>query len=741
MQLSDLNQKQREAVETVQGPVLILAGAGSGKTRALTYRIAHLMEDHRVYPENILALTFTNKAAAEMKNRVEGLISGSVRSLWMGTFHSICARLLRLDIERLGYQRNYTIYDSADQLALMKRVVKTDLNLNEKKYDPKSMVHYVSSQKNKYILPKQALKAAEGRYAEEIKAKIYVAYQNRLKESNALDFDDLIILTLRLFNEHPEVLERYQERFQYIHVDEYQDTNHAQYLLVKKLAAAHRNLCVVGDDDQSIYGWRGADIRNILDFEKDFPEAKVIKLEQNYRSTSTILSAANDVIANNNGRKDKRLWTEQQAGEMIRLYSADNEQDEALYIAHQIERIRENTDSKFEDFAILYRTNSQSRVLEDALRKKHFPYRIVGGLKFYDRKEVKDIVAYMKVLVNPRDDVSLRRIINVPKRGIGDRTVELLLNFAQDQGLSMVDAIRKVEEIEGLTNSARSRLVQFSQMIGKFRTYMETESLLECYNRVIEESDYIPHLERENTVEADARIDNIYEFRSVIQEYEEAAEAPSLMDFLASVALLSDLDKAEEGEEDQNDKITLMTLHSAKGLEFPIVFMSGMEEGMFPLSRATQSEEELEEERRLCYVGITRAEKELYLTHTDVRMLYGRHTSNMVSRFIKEIPLKYIEKANPNKKPRQPERAEPTRRHTVFDDLEAYKSMSREQAKPAAASGGKAYKVGQKVRHKAWGVGTIVSAQPKGKDTMLTIAFDQEGIKKLLQSFAPIEKV
>lgn len=740
MQLTDLNGKQREAAETIKGPVLILAGAGSGKTRALTYRIAHLVEHQHVYPENILALTFTNKAAAEMRNRVERLIEGNVRSLWMGTFHSICARMLRQDIERLGYQRNYTIYDSSDQLALMKRVVRTDLNLNEKKYDPKSMIHYVSSQKNLFILPAQALKAAEGRYAEEFKAKIYAAYQKRLKESNALDFDDLIILTLRLFNECPEILERYQERFQYIHVDEYQDTNHAQYLLVKKLAAAHHNLCVVGDDDQSIYGWRGADIRNILDFEVDFPEAKVIKLEQNYRSTNTILSAANDVISNNQGRKDKRLWTEKDDGSKISLYSADNEQDEALYIAHQIERIRENTDHAFQDFAILYRTNSQSRVLEDALRKKYFPYRIVGGLKFYDRKEVKDIVAYLKVLINPKDDVSLRRIINVPKRGIGDRTVELLLAFAQEQDLSMVDAIHRVEEVDGLTNSARTRLVQFAQMIGKFRTYIETESLLECYNRVIQESDYIPHLERENSVEADARIDNIYEFRSVIQEYESAAEEASLMDFLSSVALLSDLDKAAEGDVDQNDKITLMTLHSAKGLEFPIVFLSGMEEGMFPLSRATQSEDELEEERRLCYVGITRAEKELYLTHTDVRMIYGRHTNNMVSRFVKEIPVKYIERANPNKKERLPEKMEPTRRKTVFDDLEAFKSINQETKKSKPVDD-KKYKAGQKVRHKSWGVGTIVSAQSKGQDTMLTIAFDQEGIKKLLQSFAPIEKI
>jgi DNA helicase-2/ATP-dependent DNA helicase PcrA len=603
------------------------------------------------------------------------------------------------------------------------------------------MIHYVSSQKNKFILPAQARKAAEGRYAEEIKVRIYDAYQKRLKESNALDFDDLIILTLRLFNEHPQVLERYQERFQYIHVDEYQDTNHAQYLLVKKLAAGHRNLCVVGDDDQSIYGWRGADIRNILDFEKDFPEAKVIKLEQNYRSTSTILAAANDVIANNKGRKDKRLWTDQEAGQKIRLYSADNEQDEALYIAHQIERIRDEEDCQFEDFAILYRTNSQSRVLEDALRKKHFPYRIVGGLKFYDRKEVKDIVAYLKVLVNPRDDVSLRRIVNVPKRGIGDRTVELLLGFAQDNDLSMVDAIHRVEEINGLTNSARSKLVQFSQMIGKFRTYMETESLLECYNRVIQESDYIPHLERENTVEADARIDNIYEFRSVISEYEAAAENPGLLDFLSTVALLSDLDKAENGEDHKDDKVTLMTLHSAKGLEFPIVFLSGMEEGMFPLSRATQSDDELEEERRLCYVGITRAERELYMTHTDVRMIYGRHTNNMVSRFIKEIPVKYLEKANPNKKERQPEHAEPRRRHTVFDDLEAFKSKRREVKKSEPAGGGKTYKAGQKVRHKAWGIGTIVAAKDTGSDTMLTIAFEQEGIKKLLQSFAPIERI
>ncbi len=740
MQLTDLNGKQREAAETVQGPVLILAGAGSGKTRALTYRIAHLVEHHHVYPENILALTFTNKAAAEMRNRVEKLIEGNVRSLWMGTFHSICARLLRQDIERLGYQRNYTIYDGSDQLALMKRVVRTDLNLNEKKYDPKSMIHYVSSQKNLFILPVQALKAAEGRYAEEIKAKIYEAYQKRLKESNALDFDDLIILTLRLFNECPEVLERYQERFQYIHVDEYQDTNHAQYLLVKKLAAAHHNLCVVGDDDQSIYGWRGADIRNILDFEVDFPEAKVIKLEQNYRSSNTILSAANDVISNNKGRKDKRLWTEKEDGAKISLYSADNEQDEALYIAHQIERVREDSDHAYQDFAILYRTNSQSRVLEDALRKKHFPYRIVGGLKFYDRKEVKDIVAYLKVLVNPKDDVSLRRIINVPKRGIGDRTVELLLAFAQEHDLSMVNAIKRVDEVNGLTNSARTRLAQFAELIGKFRTYMETESLLECYNRVIQESDYIPHLERENSVEADARIDNIYEFSSVIKEYESAAEEASLMDFLSSVALLSDLDKAAEGDVDQNDKITLMTLHSSKGLEFPIVFLSGMEEGMFPMSRSVQSEEDLEEERRLCYVGITRAEKALYLTHTDVRMLYGRHTNNMVSRFVKEIPVKYIELANPNKKERLPEKTEQTRRKTVFDDLEVFKSINREtkQSKPVDD---KHYKAGQKVRHKSWGVGTIVSAQPKGQDTMLTIAFDQEGIKKLLQSFAPIEKI
>ncbi len=636
--LNGLNKEQKEAVLHNEGPLLILAGAGSGKTRVLTHRIAHLIKEQGVYPSSILAITFTNKAAREMRERIDSLIGDLSNDMWVGTFHSICIRILRRDIEKLGYDRSFVIYDTTDQQVVIKECLK-ELNLSDKNFPPKSVLETIGKQKDELI----DANYFEKLYASDFRmgkiAKVYKLYEKKLKSNNALDFDDIIMNTIKLFKQCPEVLEYYQRRFRYVLVDEYQDTNTAQYTLVRQLSEAHQNLCVVGDDDQSIYGWRGANIRNILDFEKDFKSCKTIKLEQNYRSTQNILDAANFVISNNTGRKCKSLWTENKGGSKIVVCENDNEHEEAMYTAREIQRLINEENRKFKDFAVLYRINAQSRVLEEMFMREGLPYKIVGGLKFYDRKEIKDIIAYLRLIQNPADNVSLKRIINVPKRGIGDTTVEYAENIAIENGLSIFTIISDAQEYSDLRRAAQ-KLDTFAKMILKLRTMKETMSIAELLDMVINDTGILKEYEVENTVEAQSRVENIKELKSVALEFEKQNELNSLEEFLANISLVSDLDNLEE----EQDYVVLMTIHSAKGLEFPVVFIPGMEEGVFPGYRAiTEGPEQLEEERRLCYVGITRAREKLYLSNARFRTLFGNSSYNRPSRFISEIPDNLID--------------------------------------------------------------------------------------------------
>ncbi|MBS4536993.1 UvrD-helicase domain-containing protein [Clostridium sp. D2Q-11] len=932
--LDGLNDKQREAVKTTDGPLLVLAGAGSGKTRVLTHRIAYLIKEKDIFPDNILSITFTNKAANEMKDRIQRLVDTRVQDMWVGTFHSMCVRMLRRDIDKMGYNRSFVIFDGSDQNTVIKDTIK-ELNVNEKMYDPKSMLHFISSQKDKLIDPDTYVKDNYNDFRERQKGEIYKLYQKKLQSNNALDFDDLIIKTIELFRTNPDILKFYQKKFKYILVDEYQDTNRAQYELVKLLGSHHRNVCVVGDDDQcvlpdmkiktsegykdmksleeetsivsaggwgkvlqgnvnkksekyyngaiveiktrkgktikttpnhimfgkmnveesekatyidffgseekssnehykhsiqfngkveaveeydeartyakkiisleedieivkrarlteettfnympashirpsmsipvyengeivedivkevnvldyegyvydisipnlrqyicedvvvhnSIYGWRGADIRNILDFEDDYPEAKVIKLEQNYRSTKNILDAANKVIDNNMGRKGKKLWTSQEEGTPIGVYRGQNEHDESSFISAKIKEIRETYSKNYSDFAILYRTNAQSRVLEEALVKSNIPYKIVGGLKFYDRKEIKDIIAYLRLIQNPVDNISLKRIINVPKRGIGKRTVEKLEEYSIEKGESIYSVILDIDEMGSLSHRAKSKVKDFVSMINKFIAMKEILSVKELIENVIDSIGYIKELKAEDTLEAKSRIENIEEFISVAIDFEITSDEKTLEEFLANISLLSDIDRVDD---ENNDSVTLMTLHSAKGLEYPVVFLTGMEEGIFPISRAMTSEDDLEEERRLCYVGITRAEEKLFMTYTTLRTIYGKTSYNSVSRFIGEIPEGLVDEINNRFEPKKKRMSkEPQKYFTGY----TYENTSTEK------KGDVKINIGDKVKHKSWGIGTVVSMQGSGDSKEATIAFKDKGIKKLLVSLAPIEKV
>jgi len=636
--LEGLNKEQKTAVLHNEGPLLILAGAGSGKTRVLTNRIAYLITEHGVFPSNILAITFTNKAAKEMKERIDNLIGDLSNDMWIGTFHSICIRILRRDIEKLGYDRSFVIYDTQDQQVVIKECIR-ELNINEKNFPPKSVLETIGKQKNELIDAEHFEKLYASDFRMGKISKIYTLYQKKLKSNNALDFDDIIMYTIKLFKEYPEVLNFYQRKFRYILVDEYQDTNTAQYMLVKKLSEAHGNLCVVGDDDQGIYSWRGANIRNILDFEKDFKGCKTVKLEQNYRSTQIILDAANHVIKNNTGRKSKRLWTDNTGGSKIVMCENDNEHEEALYTAREIQRLIKEEGRKYKDFAVLYRINAQSRVLEEMFMREGIPYKIIGGQKFYDRKEIKDIIAYLRLIQNPADNVSLKRIINVPKRGIGDATVETAEDLAFESGVSIFSVISAANEYPALKR-AENKLTNFATMILKFRTMKENIGIAELLEMVIDDTGILKEYEIENTVEAQSRIENIKELKSVTLEFEKQNEDNSLEEFLAHISLVSDLDNLEE----EQDYVVLMTMHSAKGLEFPVVFIPGMEEGVFPGYRAiTEGPEQLEEERRLCYVGITRAREKLYLSNARFRTLFGNSSYNKPSRFLSEIPEELIE--------------------------------------------------------------------------------------------------
>lgn len=722
--LAGLNKEQQQAVKTTEGPLLIMAGAGSGKTRVLTHRIAYILLEKGVNPYNILAITFTNKAAREMKERINVILGGAADEIWISTFHSMCVRILRRDIDRIGINRNFTILDTTDQLSVIKGILK-DKNIDSKKFDPRGILSAISSAKNELIDAKQYGKYT-GNYFENIVSDVFEEYEKRLLKNHSLDFDDLIMKTIQLFKRVPEVLEYYQRKFQYIHVDEYQDTNKAQYQLVHLLAAKFQNLCVVGDSDQSIYGWRGADIANILSFEKDYPNAKVILLEQNYRSTKNILQVANHVISNNVKRKPKNLWTDNEKGEKIQYYRADTEQGEALFVTGKIKELVETKQRKFSDFAILYRTNAQSRAMEEMLVKANIPYTIVGGTKFYDRKEIKDLLAYLRLVANLDDDTSFVRIINVPKRGIGATSLDRIAQYALQNEMSMFRALGEVERI-GLSAKAMKACREFYQMLSGLNQMQEYLSVMELTEEIIKRTEYREMLQAEKTLEAESRLENIDEFLSVTKNFEESSEDQTLVAFLTDLALVADIDQLDK-EENVKDTVVLMTLHSAKGLEFPVVFLIGLEEGVFPHSRSLMEENDMEEERRLMYVGITRAEEELYITNAQIRTLYGHTNINPASRFIEEIPDEFIDRLNEQK------------RNVHVRDHHQVRPVFR----PAqSTTGGEdiRWRAGDKAIHKKWGVGTVVSVKGEGDHMELDIAFPiPVGIKRLLAKFAPIEK-
>lgn len=712
--LDKLNNRQKEAVVTTEGPLLILAGAGSGKTRVLTHRIAYLIKEKRVSPANILAITFTNKAAQEMKDRVESLL-GYVGDIWVSTFHSACVRILRRDIEKIGYDKNFVIYDTQDQKSLVSDCIK-ELDLNEKQYTPKGMLSAISKAKDKMVSPDEYLLEFGNDYRNKKVADVYRLYQKKLKKDNALDFDDIIIKIIELFKKDEEILRYYQDRFRYIMVDEYQDTNRPQYEFVNLLAKRYRNLCVVGDDDQSIYGWRGADIKNILDFEKDYPEAKVIKLEQNYRSTQIILDAANNVIDNNIKRKKKQLWTDNKDGEKIVVCEVQNEREEANFIIDRIKDLIANG-KKYSDFAILYRTNAQSRIFEEACMMNDIPYKLVGALRFYDRKEIKDIIAYLRLLVNPYDDVSLKRIINVPKRGIGESTVSALEQYAREHDTSMYFAIPDVE----LKGRARKVLDNFKKFIDDLTNQLDFMTITEVIDHILEKTGYMDELKEDDTKESESRIENINEFIGAAREFMETSEDKSLESFLSGITLVSDIDTAG----DIGESVVLMTLHSAKGLEFPVVFMAGMEEGIFPSSMSFIDEHELEEERRLCYVGITRAKERLFMTYARTRNLYGKPQYNTASRFINEIPQDLIVEYDKG-----------AIKRNDYESVSSYINTFARKANDKAN-----YNPGDKVEHKLWGIGTVVNVEGIGEERELTVAFPNVGIKRLSLKYAPIRAI
>ncbi|MBD1382376.1 DNA helicase PcrA [Metabacillus arenae] len=730
--LTGLNDRQQEAVKATDGPLLIMAGAGSGKTRVLTHRIAYLMAEKQVAPWNILAITFTNKAAREMKERIQGIVGPVAEDIWISTFHSMCVRILRRDVDRIGINRNFSILDSADQLSVIKSILK-ERNIDPKKFDPRTLLGSISGAKNELVTPDEYEKTAGGMY-EQVVSDVYKDYQKKLRKNQSLDFDDLIMTTILLFERVPEVLEYYQRKFQYIHVDEYQDTNRAQYMLVKMLASRFKNICVVGDSDQSIYRWRGADIANILSFEKDYPNAQVILLEQNYRSTKRILEAANEVIKNNANRKPKKLWTENTDGPKLMYYRADSESSETQFVAGKIKELTDSGARKFSEIAILYRTNAQSRVIEETLLKSNINYSIVGGIKFYDRKEIKDILAYLRLVANPADDISLSRIVNVPKRGVGASSEDKIAHFAAINDISLFQAIEEIEQV-GVSARVNNSLSEFREIIRNLSNMQEYLSVTELTEEILEKTGYRDMLKTEKTIESQSRLENIDEFLSVTKNFEEKSEDKSLVAFLTDLALVADIDKLDEEEEEApKDSVVLMTLHSAKGLEFPVVFLIGLEEGVFPHSRSLMEEAEMEEERRLAYVGITRAEQELFLTNAQMRTLYGRTSMNPESRFIREIPEELVE----------PVHEQQNRMNTPFGSNLRKQERRAPVSRPVPnTTGGDdlQWAVGNKAIHKKWGTGTVVSVKGDGEGTELDIAFPSPvGIKRLLAKFAPIQK-
>ena len=728
--ISGLNERQRQAVLHTEGPLLIMAGAGSGKTRVVTHKIAYLIADKGVSPYEILAITFTNKAASEMKERVSSLIDVDVDAMWMGTFHSICVRMLRRQIDRIGYERSFTIYDRDDQKTLVKECLK-ELDLDKETYKENSMLAIISEQKNLMVPPDEYITMYYGSFYERNAGEVYALYEKKLKFYNALDFDDLLIKGVELLRQNPAILKQYQQRFRYIFVDEYQDTNKIQYLFVKMLSEFHNNICVVGDSDQAIYSWRFADISNILDFEKDFPGAKVILLERNYRSTDAILRTANQVIANNTQRKDKNLWTDKTGGPPVTHIELEYSEEEAQFVATRIQQLVYRGAS-LSDIAILYRTNVQSRPFEEAFMAEEIPYKVVGGIKFYDRKEVKDIIAYLRFIQNPNDNIALKRIINTPKRGIGNTTIERLEGYALEKEESLYSAVLDCETVPGLTSRAKGLLKPFAESMSLLMAKKELMGIKDFMEEVMESTGYIAELEKERTIEARTRIDNIRDFLSVALLFERKDPNATMEDFLATIALLSDVDKTQE----ETNVVSMMTVHSAKGLEFPIVFLVGMEEGLFPLSRAKESPEEHEEERRLCYVAVTRAAEQLYITSARKRTLYGNTSYTMPSTFLEEMG-DTIEHEYSESRKRVMQQPEVTRtqdlltmdytRDNLMPKLPERRSISEEKVS-----------IGTKVRHEKFGNGMIVAIEKKEDDNKLTIAFDKNGIKFLMQSMAPL---
>lgn len=746
-----LNEQQREAVFHTEGPLLILAGAGSGKTRVLTHRIAYLIEEQQVNPWNILAITFTNKAAGEMRERVDKLVGYGSESIWVSTFHSMCVRILRRHIDLLGYDTNFTIYDSDDQKTLMREVCKL-LQVDTKMFRERALLSEISKAKDELVTPQEYRMRAEGDYSRKKIAEVYEEYEKQLRSNNALDFDDLLFKTVQLFQTQKDVLEYYQERFRYIMVDEYQDTNTAQFQLIRLLASKYRNLCVVGDDDQSIYKFRGANITNILSFEKYFENARVIKLEQNYRSTKNILAAANGVIANNQGRKDKTLWSDNEEGTQIDLYQAEDAYDEANMVAKEIRKKVNAGDYKYSDFACLYRTNAQSRTLEEKLLLANVPYKIIGGQNFYQRKEIKDILCYLKTVNNSTDDIAVARIINVPKRGIGATSIGKAQAYAVDHNINLYNAL-ELAYMNPELSRASAKIKKFTDFIEELREYSQEHSIKELVDKIIEDTGYVTELVLENTDESKARIENIEELISKVVEYESTTENPDLAGFLEDVALVADIDSLDE----DSDYVVLMTIHSAKGLEFPNVFLCGMEEGLFPGISAicAEGQSEIEEERRLCYVAITRAKENLVISYAKRRMVHGETRYNIISRFIKEIPTHLINSKNVTDRvaagqiPKKEEFGNASRAsQNTFRNKPFMKSSYGEPStKPAF---GKSftitkqpvdYVIGDRVKHIKFGEGTVLNIEDGPKDYQVTVAFDKAGQKIMMASFAKLKKL
>lgn len=734
--LDKLNERQKEAVLATEGPVLVLAGAGSGKTTVLVNRIAYMISEKHIRPWNILAITFTNKAAREMKDRIERLLGDTAKDMWIGTFHSVCVRILRSCIDLLGYSRDFVIYDTADTKTVMKECLR-ELDIDEKSFPVRNVLSIISNAKNDLMDAATFENVYKSDYRMSIIAKIYYRYQTKLRKNNAVDFDDIILNTVKILSENPDVLSKYQDKFQYILVDEYQDTNNSQYLLINLLAQANRNLCVVGDDDQSIYKFRGANIGNILNFEDDYSDVQKITLDQNYRSTQNILDAANSVISNNKGRMGKSLWTSNGDGNKVFVYTGTNEYDEARYIARQIKKHFDEQGS-FSDCAILYRTNAQSRVIEEMLMRESVPYKVLSGLRFYDRKEIKDIIAYLRVVYNPNDDVSLARIINEPKRKIGNATLEKARNIAREKETSLYDVISHADDYPEF-KTAIKKLLSFSEIIQSLIKLKDTVTIEDLTGRILNDTGYMPALVMEDTTESKTRIENLGEFISVITEFEKNEETGNTLgEFLENISLVSDIDGYDENE----DSAVLMTIHSAKGLEFPIVFLSGLEEGLFPGMRSMESDDDIEEERRLCYVAITRAKEQLYITKTISRTIHGKTMPTTASRFFKEIPVEYLE----DKTTLQPKVAKVMQdlgvRNAAAPKKEVY--MTKGFGSSVKSSGSTDYskfKAGDTVEHRTFGRGEILKATPCGNDCILEIQFESIGFKRLMAAFAKVKKI